>query len=116
MPTTRCGSATIRGSAARRCRKRAVVGWINTKLFWQMHDPVQSQGWTPFIVDTVGNGKRTAEWNEPGQPIDPAKDTRIPYAMYAISYSPADGAIWGSSLAHPGYIIRVAPGQNPPET
>ena len=94
----------------------AVVGWINTKLFWQTHDPVKSQGWTPFIVDTVGNGKRTAEWNEPGQPIDPAKDTRIPYGMYAISYSPADGAIWGSSLAHPGYIMRVAPGPNPPET
>ncbi len=94
----------------------AVVGWINTKLFWQTRDPVESQGWTPFIVDTVGNGKRTAEWNEPGQPIDPAKDTRIAYAMYAIAYSPADGAIWGSSLAHPGYIMRVAPGPNPPET
>jgi hypothetical protein len=94
----------------------AVVGWINTKAFWQTHDPIKSQGWTPFIVDTVGNGKRTAEWNEPGQPIDPAKDTRIPYGMYAISFSPADGAIWGSSLAHPGYIMRVAPGSNPPET
>jgi hypothetical protein len=94
----------------------AVVGWINTKLFWETHDAVKSQGWTPFIVDTVGNGKRTAEWNEPGQPINPTKDTRIPYAMYAISYSPADGAIWGSSLAHPGYILRVAPGANPPET
>ena len=94
----------------------AVVGWINTKLFWQTHDPVKSQGWTPFIVDTVGDWKRTAEWNEPGQPIDPAKDTRIAYGMYAISYSPADGAIWGSSLAHPGYIMRVAPGPNPSET
>jgi hypothetical protein len=94
----------------------AVVGWINTKLFWQTHDAVKSQGWTPFIVDTVGNGKRTKEWNEPGQPIDPTKDTRIPYAMYAISYSPADGAIWGSSLAHPGYIMRVAPGPNASET
>ena len=94
----------------------AVVGWINTKLFWQTHDPVKSQGWTPFIVDTVGNGKRTADWNEPGQSIDPAKDTRIAYGMYAISYSPADGAIWGSSLAHPGYIMRVAPGPNPTET
>jgi hypothetical protein len=94
----------------------AVVGWINTKLFWETHDAVKSQGWTPFIVDTVGNGKRTGEWNEPGQPIDPTKDTRIPYAMYAISYSPADGAIWGSSLVHPGYILRVAPGPNPPET
>jgi hypothetical protein len=94
----------------------AVVGWINTKLLWETRDPAESQGWTPFIVDTVGNGKRTAEWNEPGQPIDPAKDTRIPYAMYAISWSPADGSIWGSSLANPGYMMRVSPGANPPET
>jgi hypothetical protein len=94
----------------------AVVGWINTKLFWQTHDAAKSQGWTPFIVDTVGNGKRTKEWNEPGQPIDPAKDTRIAYGMYAISYSPADGSIWGSSLAHPGYILHVIPGPNPAET
>lgn len=94
----------------------AVVGWINTKLFWQTHDAAKAQGWTPFIVDTVGNGKRTPTWNDPGQPIDPTKDTRIAYAMYAISWSPADGSIWGSSLAHPGYIIRVAPGPNPPDT
>ena len=96
--------------------KAAVVGWVNTKLLWQTHNAAQSQGWTPFIVDTVGSGKRTPTWNEPGQPIDPTKDTRIAYAMYAISWSPADGSIWGSSLAHPGYIMRVAPGPNPPET
>ncbi len=94
----------------------AVVGWINTKMFWQTHDAAKSQGWTPLIVDTVGNGKRTATWNEPGQPVDPAKDTRIPYGMYAMTYSPADKALWGSSLAHPGYIIRLAPGANPPDT
>ena len=29
---------------------------------------------------------------------------------------PADGSIWGSSLSHPGYIMRVEPGANPPET
>jgi hypothetical protein len=96
--------------------KLAVVGWIDTKMFWQTHDAAKSQGWTPFIVDTVGTGKRTATWNEPGQPVDPTKDTRLPYGMYAISYSPADGAIWGSSLFHPGYIIRVAPGANPADT
>ena len=94
----------------------AVVGWINTKLFWQTHDAAKSQGWTPFIVDTVGSGMRTPTWNDPGQPIDPTKDTRIAYAMYAISWSPADGSIWGSSLAHPGYVIRVTPGPNPPDS
>ena len=94
----------------------AVVGWINTNLFWQTGDAAKSQGWTPLIVDTVGNGKRTAAWNEPGQPDDPAKDTRIPFGMYAISWSPADGSIWGSNLTHPGYVIRLAPGSNPPDT
>ena len=34
----------------------------------------------------------------------------------AISYSPADGSIWGSNLTHPGYIMRLAPGSNPPDT
>ena len=96
--------------------KLAVVGWINTKLFWQTHDAAKSQGWTPLIVDTVGTGKRTKEWNEPGKPQDPEKDTRIPYGMYGIAWSPADGSVWGSNLSHPGYIIRLAPGANPPDT
>ena len=94
----------------------AVVGWIDTNRFWRTHDAASSQGWTPLIVDTVGDGKRTPIWNEPGKPIDPTKDTRIPFGMYAISWSPADGSIWGSNLTHPGYIIRLAPGSNPPDT
>jgi hypothetical protein len=94
----------------------AVAGWINTKLFWQTGDAAKAQGWTPFIVDTNGNGKRDEGYNEPGQPPDYSKDTRLPFAMYAIAWSPADKTIWGSSLAHPGYIIRLDPGQNPPDT
>ena len=94
----------------------AVVGWINTKKFWETGDAAQSQGWTPLIVDTNGNGKRDEGYNEPGQPPDYSKDTRIPYGMYAIAYSPADKTIWGSNLAHPGYIIRLDPGANPPDT
>jgi hypothetical protein len=94
----------------------AVVGWIDTKLYWETGDAAKAQGWTPLIVDTVGSGKRTDEWNEPGQPQDPKKDTRIPFGMYAIAWSPNDGSVWGSNLAHPGYIIRVALGPNPPDT
>jgi hypothetical protein len=94
----------------------AVAGWINTKKFWDTGDAAQSQGWTPLIVDTAGTGKRTASWNEPGQEPDYSKDTRIPYGLYAMAYSPADKTVWGSSLAHPGYIIRVDPGANPPDT
>jgi len=94
----------------------AVAGWINTKLFWQTGDAAKAQGWTPLIVDTNGNGKRDEGYNQPGQPPDYGKDTRLPYAMYAIAYSPADKAIWGSNLTHPGYIIRLDPGRNPTDT
>ena len=94
----------------------AVVGWINTKKYWETGDAAASQGWTALIVDTNANGKRDQGYNEPGQPPDYSKDTRIPFGMYGISYSPADGAIWGSNLGHPGYIIRLAPGSNPPDT
>jgi hypothetical protein len=96
--------------------KLAVVGWLNTKRFWETRDAASSQGWTALIVDTNGNGKRDENYNEPGQPVDPNKDTRIRLGLYGISWSPLDGSIWGSSLPHPGYIIRVDPGPNPPDT
>ena len=36
-----------------------VLGWINTKMLTTATgDIVKSQGWTPFILDTNGNGKR----------------------------------------------------------
>jgi hypothetical protein len=94
----------------------AVVGWINTRMYWETGDQMKSQGWTPLIVDTNGNGKRDEGYNEPGKPGDPGKDTRIPFGMYGISWSPLDGTLWGSNLAHPGYLIRLDPGPNPPET
>lgn len=96
--------------------ERAVVGWINTRLYWATGDAAGSQGWTPLIVDTNGNGRRDEGYNEPGRPADYSRDTRIPYAMYAITYSPADGAIWGSNLTHPGFIVRLAPGEDPAQT
>ena len=53
-------------------------------------------------MDTNGNGKRDEGYNEPGQRPDYSQDTRLPFGMYAIAWSPADGTIWGSNLAHPG--------------
>ena len=44
------------------------VGWLNTKMFDETHDAQKSQGWTPFILDTNGNGKRD-DYTEPGQPM-----------------------------------------------
>jgi len=96
--------------------KSAVVGWLNTKKFWQTGDAAAAQGWSALVIDTNGNGKRDEGYNEPGAPVDPNKDTRVPLGLYGISYSPADGSIWGSSLPHPGYIVRIDPGTNPPDT
>ena len=42
----------------------AVIGWLNRKMFEETGDEQKSQGWTPFIVDTNGNGKRD-EYVEP---------------------------------------------------
>jgi len=99
-----------------------VVGWLNTKLYDQTGDEVKSQGWTPLIVDTNGNGKRDA-WVEANQPVDPTKDKRVMAAFYGVQPSPVDDAIWGQSMDigfsrmdQPSYIIRLAPGANPAET
>jgi hypothetical protein len=92
-----------------------VVGWLNTKMFDETHNEEKSQGWTAFILDTNGNGKRDA-YVEPDQPIDSTKDKRIHVAYYGINPSPVDGSIWGSVPGFPGAIGRLIPGPNPPET
>jgi hypothetical protein len=94
-----------------------VVGWLNRKLYEETGDEERSQGWTPFVLDTNGNGKRDA-YVEPNQPLDPAKDKRIAANLYAVAVNPVDGSIWGTALGFPfpGYVVRVAPGSNPTET
>src|SRR2546423_10094689 len=91
-----------------------VIGWLNTKLFDETGDEERAQGWTALILDTNGDGKR-GEYTEPNQPIDPAKDHRINAGFYAVAPAP-DGSIWGSSLGFPGGILRLVPGNHPPET
>jgi hypothetical protein len=91
------------------------VGWLNTKMFDETHDEQKSQGWTPFILDTNGNGKRDA-YTEPGQPSDPTKDTRIKVGFYGVSPSPVDGSVWGTVLGFPGAIVRLNPGPDPAKT
>ena len=92
-----------------------VIGWINTKMFEETGDIAKSQGWTAFILDTNGNGKRD-EYVEPNQPVDPTKDKRIVANFYAVMPSPVDGSIWGTVRANPGAVVRVVLGSNPPET
>ncbi len=91
------------------------VGWLNTKMFDETHDAEKSQGWTPFVLDTNGNGKRD-EYTEPGQPMDPTKDMRIKVGFYGVSPSPVDSSIWGTVLGFPGSIVRLNPGSDPART
>ncbi len=92
-----------------------VLGWLNRKLFEETGDEQKAQGWTPFVLDTNGNGRRD-DYVGPNDPIDPRKDKRIVAGFYGLAPSPVDGSIWGSVLGYPGFIIRVNPGSNPPET
>ena len=91
------------------------LGWLDRKLFEETGDEVKAQGWTPFVLDTNGNGKRD-EWVEPGEPLDPAKDKRVVTGLYAVAVNPADGTIWGTSRSFPGYVVRVNPGPDPTHT
>ena len=92
-----------------------VEGWFNTKVYLETKDEAKAQGWTPFVLDTNGNGKRDA-YVEPDQPVDPTKDKRINAPFYGVAPSPVDGAIWGSTLGMPGALVRLVPGSNPTST
>lgn len=99
-----------------------VVGWLNTREFDRTHDEIKSQGWTPLIIDTNGNGRRDS-YTEAGQPLDPGKDRRVMAAFYGVQSSPVDDAIWGQSMDigfsrvdQPSYLIRLVLGPNPTET
>jgi len=91
-----------------------IEGWFDTKIWDKTHDEKQSQGWSAFILDYNGNGKRDA-YTEPDQPADPAKDKRINVSFYGVAPAP-DGSVWGSVLGMPGALVRFVPGSHPPET
>lgn len=89
-----------------------VVGWLDTKRFLATGDSAASQGWAPLILDTNGNGRQD-DWVEPGQPVDPSLDKRVPAAFYAVMPNPADGSVWGSNaFRYPGSIVRYDPKTN----
>jgi hypothetical protein len=85
-----------------------VAAWLNTKMLDETHDVAKSQGWSPFILDTNGNGKRD-DYVEPDQPLDASKDKRIVPGSgpYAVMPSPVDGSIWyavGIFAGAPGFL------------
>ena len=93
-----------------------VIGWLDANEFLETGDAAASQGWTPLILDTNGNGVRDADYVEPGDAVDPTRDKRIdPGSYYAVAPAP-DGSVWGTMLGYPGAVVRLAPGDNPSET
>lgn len=88
-----------------------VVGWLDTKKLDETKDERASQGWCPTILDTNGDGK-LGEYVEPGDAIDPTKDTRVSGFAYGIIPNPADGSVWFTRPypnVVPGQILRLDP-------
>ena len=93
-----------------------VVGWLDTDLFLATGDAAAAQGWAPLILDTNGNGRQDP-WTEPGEPIDPTMDARVPNGFYAVMPEPRGDVVWGSNaFRYPGSITRLVPGDDPPQT
>ena len=95
------------------------LGWINTRQLEETGDEQASQGWCPIVIDTNGDGRITKPWNEPNEPFDPARDTRVGGQVYGVQPSPAPGEeniAWAALTDYPGYLVRMDRGTNPPET
>src|SRR5712691_920130 len=91
-----------------------VEGWFDVKAWDKTHDEKASQGWSAFVVDYNGNGKRDA-YTEPNQPADSTKDKRLNVQYYGDSPA-SDGSVWGTVQGMPGALVRFVPGAHPPET
>jgi hypothetical protein len=88
------------------------VGWLDLDMYFATGDEQASQGWTPVIIDTNGNGRRD-DYVEPNDEIDPGLDKRMPEGFYGVAVNPVDNTIWGTMQGFPGAIMRVDPGDNP---
>ena len=74
-----------------------VAGWVDTRKFDETGDAAASQGWSPFMLDTNGNGRRDES------------DVRIANNTYAVMPNPADGSIWYTIFQPPGGLLRYDP-------
>ncbi|HLG87288.1 MAG TPA: carboxypeptidase-like regulatory domain-containing protein [Alphaproteobacteria bacterium] len=109
------------------------LGWFDTKVWDETHDPKKAEGWCPMVVDTTNAGKITghmADWNvfggDPGSPNyfeqyktpDPKKQTLVTGFIYGIGVGPKDGIVWGANYLPyvPGGLVRMDRGSHPPET
>ena len=66
-----------------------VLGWLKPRVLEQTGDEARAQGWTPFIVDSNGNGRRDAE------------DRRLSIGLYSVAVNPKDGSVGNGARAFP---------------
>jgi len=89
-----------------------VAGWLNRRVFEETGDAAKAQGWSPFILDTNGNGKRD-DYVQANQPTDPTKDKRANTGSgpYAVMPHPTDGSIWYTTgvFGGPPSVTRFDP-------
>jgi hypothetical protein len=91
-----------------------VEGWFDVKTWDKTHDEKASQGWSAFVIDNNGNGKRDA-YTEPNQPADAAKDRRVAFQFYGDSHRAGRIGV-GNGAGCPGGLGHFIPGAHPPET
>ena len=88
-----------------------VVGWLNRKMFEETGDEAKSQGWTPIILDTNGNGKRDElRRAEPAGRSDQGQAHRR-RASTASASTRSTARSGASVLAFPGSVVRVESGR-----
>ncbi len=94
-----------------------VVGWLDVERYDETGDERRSQGWCPTVIDTNGDGRITKPWNEPGDDVDPSRDTRLRGFAYGIIANPTDDSAWIARTGpFPGRLVRLDRGDHPPET
>ena len=94
-----------------------VVGWLDTRMYDETGNEQASQGWCPTVIDTNGDGRITRPWNEPGEEVDAARDTRLAGFAYGIIANPVDDSAWIARTGpFPGRLVRLDRGDNPPES
>ncbi|MBW8907406.1 MAG: hypothetical protein JF611_17415 [Betaproteobacteria bacterium] len=92
-----------------------VIGWLDVKKYDATKDERASQAWTPLILDTNGDGKRS-DYVAHDQPLDPKRDKQVMLNPYAIAPDLNDGSVWGTVIGYPGQILRLVPGSDPINT
>ena len=73
-----------------------VAGWINTKVFDETDDAQKAVGWSPFVLDTNGNGKLD-EFGEQAGGGQGHCASIAGSGPYAVMPHPTDGSIWYTS-------------------